>query len=378
MGTISEEITRIAQAKADIKDAIEEKGIAVGDGLIDTYASKVLEISGGDPVPTTGKYCVRFIDYDGHILKEKRVEEGGSIAPPITNPSHEYLTFHSWNEAASNVNRDMNIGAQYTTVDNKTYAFITLSPLTGLSPILYLRNKAAVPLTVDWGDGSTPVTINSAGNFSPMRNYSQYGRYVIIITGASCELGSSDGSFLGSTNYKVALDKIYISSIHSLYLNVFNNHFSLKYAVLSYGITYLNGTFANTKALAYAIMPNTVVDAGPSTFSTCGALDGIIMSRNTAIIKSTFTRFCAALGRMKIPPLVTMLEDRCLSENASMLIVEMEPTTPPTLQQTRVFENLPLGARIYVPDASVDAYKSATNWVSFADYIYPVSDLYNN
>ena len=102
------------------------------------------------------------------------------------------------------------------------------------------------------------------------------------------------------------------------------------------------------------------------------------MSRNTVTLKSTFTRFCASLGRIKIPPLVTMLEDRCLSENGSMLIVEMEPTTPPTLQQTRVFENLPLGCRIYVPDASVTAYKTATNWVSFADYIYPVSDLYNN
>ena len=45
--SIETEIERIQQAKADIKSAIEAKGVEVGDGLIDTYADKVAEISGG-------------------------------------------------------------------------------------------------------------------------------------------------------------------------------------------------------------------------------------------------------------------------------------------------------------------------------------------
>lgn len=44
MTTIAENITRIQQAKAAIKTAIEEKGIVVGDGTIDTYAAKIEEI----------------------------------------------------------------------------------------------------------------------------------------------------------------------------------------------------------------------------------------------------------------------------------------------------------------------------------------------
>lgn len=47
MTTIAENIARIQQAKADIKSAIEAKGVEVGDGLINTYADKVAEISGG-------------------------------------------------------------------------------------------------------------------------------------------------------------------------------------------------------------------------------------------------------------------------------------------------------------------------------------------
>ena len=45
--SIASEIQRLQTAKADIKAAIEEKGVAVGDDTIDTYAAKIGEISGG-------------------------------------------------------------------------------------------------------------------------------------------------------------------------------------------------------------------------------------------------------------------------------------------------------------------------------------------
>ena len=45
--SIANEIQRLQGAKANIKSAIEEKGVTVGDGTIDTYAEKISEISGG-------------------------------------------------------------------------------------------------------------------------------------------------------------------------------------------------------------------------------------------------------------------------------------------------------------------------------------------
>lgn len=45
--SIANEIQRLQSAKANIKSAIEEKGVTVGDGTIDTYAEKIAEISGG-------------------------------------------------------------------------------------------------------------------------------------------------------------------------------------------------------------------------------------------------------------------------------------------------------------------------------------------
>ena len=45
--SIANEIQRLQSAKADIKSAIEQKGVTVGDGTIDTYASLISLISGG-------------------------------------------------------------------------------------------------------------------------------------------------------------------------------------------------------------------------------------------------------------------------------------------------------------------------------------------
>ena len=45
--SIATEITRILNAKASIKTSIENKGVTVGDGTIDSYASKIDEIQQG-------------------------------------------------------------------------------------------------------------------------------------------------------------------------------------------------------------------------------------------------------------------------------------------------------------------------------------------
>lgn len=54
--SIATEIQRLQNAKSDIKPAIEEKGVEVGDGLIDTYAEKVREIHGAITEPNYLQY----------------------------------------------------------------------------------------------------------------------------------------------------------------------------------------------------------------------------------------------------------------------------------------------------------------------------------
>jgi hypothetical protein len=51
----------------------------------------------------------------------------------------------------------------------------------------------------------------------------------------------------------------------------------------------------------------------------------------------------------------------------------MKSTTPPTLASSGAFGEQN-NAPIYVPDGSVNAYKTATNWVDLASRIFPISE----
>lgn len=66
--SIANEIQRIQSAKANIKIAIEQKGVTVGDGTIDTYAAKIGEISGGG----SGDYEQGFEDGKNSVVPIER------------------------------------------------------------------------------------------------------------------------------------------------------------------------------------------------------------------------------------------------------------------------------------------------------------------
>ena len=70
--SIVSEITRLQNAKSDIKASIENKGVTVGDGTIDTYASKINEIStssavlGTKTITKNGIYKASDDNLDGY------------------------------------------------------------------------------------------------------------------------------------------------------------------------------------------------------------------------------------------------------------------------------------------------------------------------
>lgn len=53
--------------------------------------------------------------------------------------------------------------------------------------------------------------------------------------------------------------------------------------------------------------------------------------------------------------------------------VILRATTPPETKSSTIFGNMLNGYVIYVPDASIDAYKAATNWGAYADHFQPLS-----
>lgn len=177
--SIATEIQRLQQAKTDIKAAIEEKGVEVGNGTLDTYATKISEITGGGG---SAEGCVTVTFMNGaNVLLTRPVYIGDDCPDPVTQgrietPTKEstvqyHYTYKGWSEALTNITEDKVIYATFTeTVRTYTVTFYDTDGTTVLNTeqVAYGSSSTYVPdarenyLFAGW----TPEPTNIMGDLS--------------------------------------------------------------------------------------------------------------------------------------------------------------------------------------------------------------------
>ena len=103
---------------------------------------------------------------------------------------------------------------------------------------------------------------------------------------------------------------------------------------------------------------------GNFTFYKCSNMKSVIIPANVTSIGTQAFQQCSGLTSLTIPASVTSLGDRCFQSCSALTSITCNATTPPTLG-TSVFYST--NCPIYVPSASVDAYKAA--WSTYASRI---------
>lgn len=81
---------------------------------------------------------------------------------------------------------------------------------------------------------------------------------------------------------------------------------------------------------------------------------------------------CNKLTSLFIPSNISSIGDSAFNGCSGLTSITVDSTTPPTLGGTNVFDNTN-NCPIYVPDASVSAYKTADKWSEYASRIKPIS-----
>ncbi len=76
--------------------------------------------------------------------------------------------------------------------------------------------------------------------------------------------------------------------------------------------------------------------------------------------------YCYSLFKITIPATVTEIKSGAFQYAYGLREVHMEPTTPPTLGASNVFQQIP-DLVIYVPQGTLADYQAATNWSTYAD-----------
>ena len=108
-----------------------------------------------------------------------------------------------------------------------------------------------------------------------------------------------------------------------------------------------------------------------STFNACSSLTSINIPSGVTTIGNNAFYVCASLTSVTIPDSVTSIDNYAFRSCDSLTSITVKATTPPTLGNSNVFLNTN-DCPIYVPAASVDTYKAANNWSTYASRIQAI------
>lgn len=125
----------------------------------------------------------------------------------------------------------------------------------------------------------------------------------------------------------------------------------------------------NCQHLTSIIIPQNVTIIGNGAFYFCKRLTSLIIPEKVERLEHTCFEDCDALTSLTIPSSVTYIGAVSLEigTTSNKATITFKGTTPPTIE-TSTFNTAKLN-KIYVPSASLEAYKTAEKWSAFANYI---------
>lgn len=269
--------------------------------------------------------------------------------------------------------------------DSKTRLYISLAE-GRFSPVLGLGVSGLVD--VDWGDGSAHGTLTGSSTSTLVtipHTYAQGGDYTITLTAAEgaeiAVLGTAQGSLLltkGGTatsegqTYRTSLKRAILGdSITSIGEYAFTSCYSLTNitipnSVINIGIQ----AFYRCYNLASITIPDSITSIDDGVFYQCNSLISITIPNSVTSIGVNVFENCQSLTSITIPSSVTSIDNYAFYDCWGLVFIKFESITPPVVNGSTVFYDIPTDCIIYVPQGTLEAYTSATNYPDPNVYTY--------
>ena len=140
-----------------------------------------------------------------------------------------------------------------------------------------------------------------------------------------------------------------------------------------------NSNFQSCKSLISVQIPSIVthIDDGNAlsygAFRSCTNLANVKMLDGIATIGMSAFYGCGKLTSLTIPKTVTIIKNNAFYNCSGLTSITVEATTPPSLINSNALEGTNANLVIYVPAESVNAYKTASGWSTYASRIFAIS-----
>lgn len=267
---------------------------------------------------------------------------------------------------------------------------VTLTCLAETPPTLSNTIPSGLPVYVP---ASSVSSYQSASNWSSFANrIKPVGWTPEVPQGAKAELwlssvtGSTafptitdDGSgelkkseVIAVSNYLNTTYVIIGDSVTTIRTGTFTSLQNL-YEVVMPSVTTLEiDAFSNSQYLSSVYMPN-VTSVGVTALQGCSRLLSVDLPSVITISDNAFSN-CSKLETIDIGANITRIGGYVFSNNTSLKSFTCRATTPPACG-TKIFGSTQSSSLvIYVPAESVNAYKAATNWKTYADRIQAIPE----
>lgn len=157
------------------------------------------------------------------------------------------------------------------------------------------------------------------------------------------------------------------------------------------------GTFNDAVNMTKVTLPDTLTTIYNRTFWGCTGLTSITLPNSLTYLGNDALRYCTSLTTLNIPDSVQTIgglcfygcsgltnvtigtgfttvlgPGQCFNGCVNLQSVTVKATTPPNID-SMIFYNTNNSFLIYVPSASVNAYKNAAGWSTYSDRIMAIS-----
>ena len=132
------------------------------------------------------------------------------------------------------------------------------------------------------------------------------------------------------------------------------------------------GKFRGLDMLKHITIPNLMTMVCYGDFWGCKSLENVTIKSSITMIGGNAFNGCSSLKNIIIPSSTYSIDTDAFNGCSAMSYILVYNENPPALGST-VFQGT--NCFIYIPDESIEAYKSATNWNAYSDRFKPLSEF---